>query len=417
METFKEEYGLQVFDDEPMVMGRNSERVSFMEPTLVFPRLSYSPASAALHGLGNRLEEVRVVYKEHGPIPRVCIDFVNAPHRLEDHEQSRLAAIGNLSLRYLIYFARQGEIQLDASHSIFLVRRPEVDNLTKYIVEPISDSVALVLQDQLMRATWDEQVLLYETTATSPMSRAWAGRVFEVMAQRQLREEVALDLVPMKREAGSGNRLSWWIPQHNKVGVSSSTDPNAGGAANTPISIRFKPKAIFAYDRLPDTCQRDVFYVPRATNQVAFDSFILHDTSLFIFQMTIAAEHTIKRGIMDSLAHRTLREAKLHFIFVVPPNGITKCPESKDDELNEFWEMTRVVPLFTAVFDSGKYTGQTIAQAPATHSQGSARAVDTPAGPSMSTRSRSRQERSETVVSPEQGSSNKKQRRKNKKKN
>jgi len=43
MEAFTEEYGLQVFDDEPMVMGRNSKSVSFMEPTLSFPAYHLAP--------------------------------------------------------------------------------------------------------------------------------------------------------------------------------------------------------------------------------------------------------------------------------------------------------------------------------------------------------------------------------------
>jgi len=233
-----------------------------------------------------------------------------------------------------------------------------VTNLEDYIIEPITDAVGLLLQEQLMKAEWKEQVLAYKIMARSPENRSWAGRVFEAMAQRQLREEVALDLVPMKRQPASGNRLPRWIPQHNNVGVSSSTAPNAGDAANTPTPIKFKPKETITYDKLPDTCHRDVFYVPSAPNQVGFDSFILHDTSLLMFLMTIASEHTIRRGIMNPLSHKTLKEAKLHFVFVVPPDGTTECPESKDEELKELWERARVVPLFTAVFDSRKYTGQ-----------------------------------------------------------
>ena len=44
------------------------------------------------------------------------------------------------------------------------------------------------------------------------------------------------------------------------------------------------------------THRADVFklYLPNAPNRAGFNSFILHDTSLFMFQMTIATEHTIK---------------------------------------------------------------------------------------------------------------------------
>jgi hypothetical protein len=43
MEAFTEEYVLRVFEDEPMVMGRNSRSVSFMEPTVSFPAYHLAP--------------------------------------------------------------------------------------------------------------------------------------------------------------------------------------------------------------------------------------------------------------------------------------------------------------------------------------------------------------------------------------
>lgn len=43
METFREEYVLRNFDDEPMVVGRNSQSVSFMKPTLPFPAYHLAP--------------------------------------------------------------------------------------------------------------------------------------------------------------------------------------------------------------------------------------------------------------------------------------------------------------------------------------------------------------------------------------
>ena len=210
--------------------------------------------------------------------------------------------------------------------------------------------MGLLLKRLLMKAEWKEQVLAYKMMTRIQASRAFAGRVFEAMALCQLRKEVALDLVPMERRSASAGALPRWIPQDN---VSSSTAMNAGNATNPPISIKFHPKMLITYDSLPTTCLPDVLYMPDAPNQVGFDSFILHNASLFMFQMTIASEHTIKRGIMKTLSHETLKAAKLHSIFVVPPGRTTECLESKDDKLKEFWERAAVKPLFTAEFDRG----------------------------------------------------------------
>jgi hypothetical protein len=43
MEVFREEHALHNFDDEPMVMGRNSRSVSFVEPMLSFPAYNLAP--------------------------------------------------------------------------------------------------------------------------------------------------------------------------------------------------------------------------------------------------------------------------------------------------------------------------------------------------------------------------------------
>jgi hypothetical protein len=299
-----------------------------------------------------------------------------------------------------------------------------VANLEIYVVEPITDHVRRELKKQLMKAKWNDQVRLYEMTARDTVGKPFSGCVFEAMAQRQLQKEIELDLVPMTRQTAPGNVLPRWTRQDSNIGMSSSTAPNAGDAATTPTSIKFKPKEIIAYDKLPKVCRPDVVYVPNAPNQVGFDSFILHNTFLFVFKMTIFSEHTVKPGIMESLSHTTLKDAQWHFIFVVPFGETTECLETEDEELKEFWERAEVVPLFTAEFDFRKYTGlgledQTSAQPRVTHHQGSARdeneevippCADAPAGPS--TLARSRQKRREPVVSPERGPSSRKQPRK-----
>jgi hypothetical protein len=382
---------------------------------MLFPRLSSSSASAIIHELPpEKLQDVQNAYDEFGPIPRLCIDFVRRGAALDVYEQRRNTEIRKLSLDYLLKLADRVEFNLDVSHSIFLVRRLNVANLQECIVEPITPSVGRLLHTKLMEEGWKRRIKAYKYLVGIPGNRDLAGRIFKSMAQHQLQKEVALDLVPMKRQPGLGDRDAKWMRQHNNVAVSTSTAPKADDAANTPTSIKFETKDTFGYDKLGEI-HSDVFYVPNSPNQVGFDSFILHDEILYIFQITIASKHLIKPGIMDFLSHETLKKAQWRFIFVIPPGETVECPESNDDKLKEFWES--VAPPLSAEFDFGKYTGaemedQTTAQPPATHRREEVEtpSIDAPAGPSAS--ARSGQKRGEQVMSPERSSSSNRPRRK-----
>jgi len=202
MEAFTEEYGLQVFDDEPMVMGRNSKSVSFMEP-LCLSRLPSSSASAVVHGLQNQLKEVRDAYKQHGPflvsvstLSEVHIDSITT----DDAVNRKLASFITVSGRFR--WTRRYPVRCFSYH--LLVRRPDVTNLEDYIIEPITDAVGLLLQEQLMKAEWKEQVLAYKIMARSRRTVMGWPR-FRSDGAAPTSEEVALDLVPMKRQPASGN--------------------------------------------------------------------------------------------------------------------------------------------------------------------------------------------------------------------
>jgi len=58
------------------------------------------------------------------------------------------------------------------------------------------------------------------------------------------------------------------------------------------------------------------------SNQVAFYPFILTNDVLYIVQITIAALHEIKEGIVDFFLqpalHSTLQSLEWRFVFIVP---------------------------------------------------------------------------------------------------
>ena len=103
-------------------------------------------------------------------------------------------------MSYLLQVAEQPDLKLCVSHSVFLARRDEVDDLENYVVEPISASVGLMLRKRLMKEEWRRQLEAFQDLATVPENRLLAGRVFESMAQLQLQRDIALHLVPMERK-------------------------------------------------------------------------------------------------------------------------------------------------------------------------------------------------------------------------
>jgi hypothetical protein len=120
------------------------------------------------------------------------------------------------------------------------------------------------------------------------------------------------------------------------------------------IPINFRPSDIIQYEwPVPNVIDTSVYYIPESSNesnQVAFDSFIVDDRVLYIFQFTIAPSPGIKAGIMDFLSQRLLQTTfqgkELRFVFIIPPGYKVECPEASDDRLEEFWNK---VKLYSAV--------------------------------------------------------------------
>jgi len=284
------------------------------------------------------------VFLEYGPIPRLCIDFVKDPPELDDHLDNLRRAISRLTLDSLLSVVRMGEnFDADLSHSIILVQRKDTNDLRAHTVEFISLPVKRLLKKQLMAVEQKERLRTYLLCAGAQDLRIVTSIVFESLVQLQLQEEITLTLVPMVNVPTPQMGNAKWESQ-----PSSRVD-----AAYPPFRIQFKPTNVVEYDGSKlSGLQAGVFYVPTSSNESAFDSFILVDQVLYIFQFSIAASHEIKEGIAKLLSQPTL-EAKLQgvewrFVFVIPSGSTIVCPESNGAELKRFWARAR---LFTAEID------------------------------------------------------------------
>ena len=222
---------------------------------------------------------------------------------------------------------------MELSHTtIILVKREDVDDLFKFTIEPISLSVQRRLRQQLMEVEQKERLRTYLLRVRARDSRMMLGIVFESLVQFQLQKDAVLNLVPMVLDESQRGNAKW----------------RSGPSSDTGSPIRFKPKATIEYDgSRPDGIEEGVFYVPSSDNQVAFDSFMLVDRILYLFQMTIAASHPISEGIMEFLSHPKLQAAEWHFIFIIHGSPFS-CTRANFPKMETFWKKVR---LFTAEVD------------------------------------------------------------------
>ena len=293
------------------------------------------------------------VFLEYGPTPRLCINYVRYPAQLEYYHSHRKGELDRLDIDTLLSAVRLGEdLDMDTkdSDSIILLKRQDAgsaDDLHlfhRFTIEPITLSVKRLLKRQLLKVEMKERLHTYLQISKTHESRVVASLVFEALAQCQLQEEVTLTLTPMVRVQSPGS-------EENAKWQYQSSSP--AGAADPPFLIRFKPMDTAEYEGSTlEEFQAGVFYVPTPLNQITFDSFILVDQILYIFQFTIAASYDIEQGIMKFFSQVPLRDklqgAEWRFVFVIPRRSEIVCPESNIKKLKWFWDTAR---LFTAEID------------------------------------------------------------------
>jgi hypothetical protein len=132
-----------------------------------------------------------------GPIPRLCIDFVEDPSLFTDYENycqaiaMRLTLAAPLSLRHFVLDG--AALDLDAHlHTLFIVRCYEVDDLERVYLEPISANVEMQLKTTINKLQILEQIDLYHAFASINSTKAVAGLVYESLGHMRLQEGITL---------------------------------------------------------------------------------------------------------------------------------------------------------------------------------------------------------------------------------
>jgi hypothetical protein len=223
------------------------------------------------------------------------------------------------------------------SHKVCLISREKREDVhSRPIVAPITSFIQSKLANQLRVLEQAERIRLYKQFSKVPDSRAVAGIYFEAAAQRCLQDGMTLKLVPMVRLSTSrrGTQPQWYS-SHVRLD-NKSLEASRSDALQAFLEINIKPSQTVAYsDNGSSHISSEILYIPELTNQVAFDSFILLDNILYIFQFTISAGHDIKPGLIDFLGQFSGLPSMENWrlVFIIPQNQTVTCPQSRSVEL------------------------------------------------------------------------------------
>ncbi|KAH9171752.1 hypothetical protein EDB89DRAFT_2096685 [Lactarius sanguifluus] len=311
--------------------------------------------AAVIHGLEANDPRIDEMYNQYGPTPRICLNFIRNELLFAAYENRYESALRGLSLKKLGDIASDKVnfgMDDDESHTLILVTRLPMgrDDVKKFAygrVEPITHMIKLKLRNQLRKETRAARIALYNSLANVKGTKRIAGVVYESLAQEMLEKTIALKLVPMvKRDScRSGRRLKFprWHSDH-------------GDAANRSLvrAIDITPAETFVYpvSGLDHPIKDRVYYAPEAQNQAAFDSFIIAEGKLYIFQFT--TDHPIQKGVVPFFSKMIPGalppRSDWHFVFIVPPSVSEICysPELQNDNLKE---LLAEMKLFSAVLD------------------------------------------------------------------
>ncbi|KAI0285949.1 hypothetical protein BGY98DRAFT_1131009 [Russula aff. rugulosa BPL654] len=229
--------------------------VAVMNPW--FPREILLAAEKIHDFTGEQLNVAEAYLEKFGPIPRLCIDYVQDRAEALQHKDLCQGMVANLtseSLRKIVL--DRGVFNLDEGshwHLIFLVRRNELDVLERAYLEPISADVAIRFMTAINELQRLERIDLYHLFASVNDSRAVAGLVYESLGHTFLQEGVTLTLTPMIKTYA--RTLSHWKAQGEEQ-TSDSMDLD-----NSEITVSFPHNAAIVYEGTQTPIQPNHLYV------------------------------------------------------------------------------------------------------------------------------------------------------------
>ncbi|KAF8350326.1 hypothetical protein F5887DRAFT_944842 [Amanita rubescens] len=271
--------------------------------------------AAPFRAPGVPLPNIEAIFYELGPTPRLCFEEGGS---LIEYRANLDVALDGLSLAYLGSLTFRNRLELDTvSHKMFLLRRSTLH-------------------------CPHELISLFKRYSALPSTRKLSGDVFEAYCHVILSTRIKFDFVPMVRIGGQPivreKRMPQWFSSHTECG-SQALEVLRASALARGASLDMYPSRVVDFDSDEIAgglhIEADVYYIPIKTNQAGIDSFILHENTLYLLQMTVSDTHGISDELWPFLVSLIGLPPKSNwrFIFVKPPGKILACPVPRSDEL------------------------------------------------------------------------------------
>jgi len=287
------------------------------------------------------LPNIEAIFYELGPTPRLCFEEGGS---LIEYRANLDVALDGLSLAYLGSLTFRNRLELDTvSHKMFLLRRSTIDvGSVSVDIQFISPFIASQVVRRMRALKRHELISLFKRYSALPSTRKMSGDVFEAYCHVILSTRIKFDFIPMVRIGGQPivreKRMPQWFSSHTECG-SQALEVLRTSALARGASLDMYPSRVVDFDSDEIAgglhIEADVYYIPIKTNQAGIDSFILHENTLYLLQMTVSDTHGISDELWPFLVSLIGLPPKSNwrFIFVKPPGKILACPVPRSDEL------------------------------------------------------------------------------------
>jgi hypothetical protein len=295
------------------------------------------------------VDTINDTYDRFGPTPHLCLEYAGSPQKLKVYKEAIRGTLKQVTVQDLVNLAElvekgQNDLDMDAfSHKIALIRREKIDDFwSTVLLAPITDYVRSKLAIHLRTLSSREQVKMFEVFYNNTLSKGLSGVLFENILHDHFRRKISIDYMPMVRlDKNDGMRKPKWYSSHSPI-ERGQLENLRQQASNDAKNLCVDPSDYREYDgqSLALSLEKDVYYVPMISNEVAFDSFIWHGDFLYIFQFTVSEDHAIKEGLISRFtqlgSERLPPRKNWHYIFIIPNGTKTlKCPYPERRELQE----------------------------------------------------------------------------------
>lgn len=223
---------------------------------------------------------------------------------------------------------------LSISHELCLISRVERNNMrSACIVAPMTESIQSGLARQLRFVSRNEQIELYRRFSRFPQTMKMCGTLFEVIGLSVIPDGLTIKLLPMvrlPREPNSKNRPQWY--SSHKTLTNEDLEARRKQALRESKTIELKATKIQEFMTEDVLSLLDsTFYIPIPENEEALDAFLFLNGILYILQLTVAQNHSIKPGFVDFLQNcqNVPPLEEWMFVFLIPPGLTLLCPEPK----------------------------------------------------------------------------------------